>query len=323
MADILVFCEVVDGRTKGAAKELLGKAKELADGGDVKAVLLGSDLGDAADGLGDLGADAVITVTHDALESFVPGAYASALQQVVEDASPDVVLGSASALGKDLFGRLAAALEAGYAADVVDLREGDDGIEGVRTLYSGKAQATAVIPDEPKLFTIRPNSFTIAGVDAGDGDVEEFDADLDDDYGYEVVEVEESGEETIELTEATRIISGGRSLKSAENFELFNAPAKLLGAAVGASRAAVDAGYATHSMQVGQTGKVVNPQLYIACGISGAIQHLAGMRTSKVIVAINKDADAPIFQHATYGIVGDLFEVVPMLTEELGKVLTD
>jgi electron transfer flavoprotein alpha subunit len=323
MADILVFCEVVDGKLKGTARELLGKAKELADGDDVTALILGSDLGDAADGLGALGADAVLKVEHDALASYVPGAWAAAFSQAVEDNNPDVVIGAATSLGKDLLPRAAALLETGVATDVVDLFEGDDGIAGTRSLYSGKALATANVTSEPKFFSVRPNSFVIDGVEAGDGEVEDFDAELDDDYGYSVTDVESSGGDAIELTEANRIISGGRSLKSAENFGIFDEAAGLLGAAVGASRAAVDAGYAGHSMQVGQTGKVVNPQLYIACGISGAIQHLAGMRTSKVIVAINKDAEAPIFQHSTYGIVGDLFEVVPLLTEELKQVLAD
>ncbi len=323
MTDILVFCEVSDGKVKGSARELLGKAKELADGGDVTALLLGSDLGDAAEGLGALGADSVIKVEHSALEHYVPGAWAAAFSQAVEDNNPDVVLGAATALGKDLLPRAAALLEVGVAVDVVDLFEGDDGIAGTRTIYSGKALATVNVSSEPKFFSVRPNSFVVDGVEAGDGDVEDFEPDLDDDSGYVVTDVETSGGATIELTEANRIIAGGRSLKSAENFGIFTEAAGLLGAAVGASRAAVDAGYAGHSMQVGQTGKVVNPQLYIACGISGAIQHLAGMRTSKVIVSINKDPEAPIFQHSTYGIVGDLFEVVPLLTEELKAVLAD
>jgi electron transfer flavoprotein alpha subunit len=179
------------------------------------------------------------------------------------------------------------------------------------------------VTSEPKFFSVRPNSFTIAEIESGDGDEEEFDADLDDDYGYEVVDVSKSGGDKPDLTEADKIISGGRSLKSAENFGIFDEISDLLGAAVGASRAAVDAGYCPHGMQVGQTGKTVNPSLYIACGISGAIQHLAGMRTSRVIVAINKDGDAPIFQHSTYGIVADLFEAVPMLTKELKGLLAD
>jgi len=315
MTDFLVFCEVAGGKVKRSARELLGKAQQLADGGDVVAVVLGSDLEGVGDDLGAWGADKVKKVQADVLEHFVPGAYAAAVAQVVEDVSPDVVLASASGLGKDLLPRVAAKLEAGCASDVVDLVAGDDGIEAVRPLFSGKCLARIAIADSPAFFSVRPNSFVIGAIEAKDGDVEDVDAELDDDYGYAVVAVEQEGGGAVDLAEADRIISGGRSLKSAENFAILRSAAERIGAAVGASRAAVDAGYAPHSMQVGQTGKTVNPSLYIACGISGAIQHLAGMRTSKVIVAINKDADAPIFQHATYGIVGDLFEVVPMLEQ--------
>jgi len=322
MTDILVFCEVAAGSAKGSARELLGKARELADGGDVVAVLIGANLDGAAGSLGALGADKVVTVEDSDLEHYIPTSYASALAQVVDDQSPDVVLGAASVLGKDLFPRAALLCDAAVGPDVVDLSEGDDGIEGVRPLYSGKCQATIQLDCDPKFFTVRPNSFVIGDVEAGDGEVESFDADLDD-PGYEVLEIEASGGDRVDLTEATRIISGGRAMASAENFQIYEEAADLMGAAIGASRAAVDAGYAPHSMQVGQTGKVVNPNLYIACGISGAIQHLAGMRSSKVIVAVNKDPEAPIFQHATYGIVGDLFEVVPMLTDELRNVMAE
>jgi len=322
MAEFLVFCEVADGKVKKSARELLGKAQELSDGDDVTAVVVGSDLS-GVEGLGAWGADKVVKVEADILGSYVPGAFASALHQVVDDVSPDVVLASASGLGKDLLPRVAALAEAGCASDVVDLREGDDGIVATRPLYSGKCLADVTIEDTPAFFSVRPNSFVIDEIEEKDGDEEDFDADLEDDYGYEVVDVETSGGGAVDLSEADRIIAGGRSLKSAENFSILQSAANVIGAAVGASRAAVDAGYAPHSMQVGQTGKTVNPSLYVAAGISGAIQHLAGMRTSKVIVAVNKDADAPIFQHATYGIVGDLFEVVPMLEQEMAALLAE
>jgi electron transfer flavoprotein alpha subunit len=322
MTHFLVFCEVAGGSVKGSVRELLGKARELAGGDQLSAVVIGSDVSVAAAALGALGADRVVTVEDDALSHYVPTSYAAALAQVVGHVSPDVVLGSASVLGKDLFPRAALLCDAAVGADVIDLSVGADGIEGVRSLYSGKCLAKINLSGGTKFFTVRPNSFIIESVVAGAGAVEAFSADLGD-AGYEVLEVEEASGARVDLTEATSIISGGRALGSAEKFDIFNEAADLMGAAVGASRAAVDAGFAPHSMQVGQTGKVVNPNLYIACGISGAIQHLAGMRTSKVIVAINKDAEAPIFQHATYGIVGDLFEVVPLLTAELRSVLTD
>ena len=321
MAEFLVFCEVADGKVKKSARELLGKAQELSDGDDVTAVVIGSDLG-GVDGLGAWGADKVVKVEGDILGSYVPGAFASALHQVVDDVAPDVVLASASVVGKDLLPRVAALAESACASDVTDLQEGDDGIVATRPLYSGKCFVDVAIEDTA-FFTVRPNSFVIDEIEEKDGEEEDFDADLEDDYGYEVVDVETSGGGAVDLSEADRIIAGGRSLKSADNFGILQSAADTIGAAVGASRAAVDAGYCGHSMQVGQTGKTVNPSLYIAAGISGAIQHLAGMRTSKVIVAINKDPDAPIFQHATYGIVGDLFEVVPMLENEFEALLAE
>lgn len=322
MTNFLVFCEVSNGSVKGSARELLGKARQLASGGTVTATVIGANVSGAAGSLGALGADNVVVVENGALGHYVPTSYAAALAQVVGHVGPDVVLGSASVLGKDLFPRAALLCDSAVGADVVELSAGDEGIEGIRALYSGKCLAKIKVAGGTKFFTVRPNSFVIDSVSAGAGAVETLDASLGD-AGYEVLEVEEAGGARVDLTEATSIIAGGRAMGSAEKFEIFNEAADLMGGAVGASRAAVDAGFAPHSMQVGQTGKVVNPNLYIACGISGAIQHLAGMRTSKVIVAINKDAEAPIFQHATYGIVGDLFEVVPMLTQELRTALSD
>jgi electron transfer flavoprotein alpha subunit len=322
MTNFLVFCEVADGSVRGSARELLGKARELSSGGSVTAVVIGANVSGTAGALGALGADRVVSVENSSLSRYIPTSFATALSQVAAHVGADVVLGSASVLGKDLFPRAALLCDSALGADVVDLSAGDSGIEGVRALYSGKCLAKVTISGSMKFFTVRPNSFVIEGVAAAAGALEAFEANLGD-AGYEVLDVEESGAARVDLTEATSIIAGGRAMGSADKFEIFDEAADLMGAAVGASRAAVDAGFAPHSMQVGQTGKVVNPNLYIACGISGAIQHLAGMRTSKVIVAINKDAEAPIFQHATYGIVGDLFEVVPMLTSELRSTLSD
>ena len=320
---ILVFAESDGGQVKKTAFELLTKARELAGalGGSVSAVLIGG--GDTA-GLAAHGADTVYTVAGDAYGNYTTGAFTRALQTVIGQADPAVVLGAASPVGKDLLPRLAARLDAGLGTECTALDVVDGQLVGTRPVYAGKATVTVTISSSPAVYSVRPNSFSISA-GAGAGSVVAVDVALGaDDVLTQVVEVKASSSAVADLTEAERIVSGGRSLKSEENFQSVIVPlARSLGATPGASRAAVDAGYAPHSWQVGQTGKVVNPELYIAAGISGAIQHLAGMRTSKVIVAINKDAEAPIFQHASYGIVDDLFDVCPALTEAFGAALGD
>ena len=312
----LVFVEHDGGAIKKTAYELLSKAREL--GGPVSALLVGS--ADAGD-LGAHGASTVYTVTGDHFGTYTTGAWAKALSAAIAQAQPAVVLGAASAVGRDLFPRVAARLGAGMGAEITELSPGG----AKRPAYAGKAFQNITINTETALYTVRPNSFAVGAAPGGSADVVALDAGVTDaDILAKVTEVKASTSTVADLTEADRIVSGGRSLKSEENFDSVIRPlAASIGATPGASRAAVDAGYAPHSAQVGQTGKVVNPTLYIAAGISGAIQHLAGMRTSKVIVAINKDAEAPIFQHATYGIVEDLFEVCPLLQAAFTEALAE
>ena len=310
---ILVFCETEGGAVKKTAHELLGKATQL--GGPVSAVVIGD--GDPS-GLGAYGAETVYTVSAGAYDS---ASWAGALAGVIEQSDAAVVLGAASAIGKDLFPRVGARIGAGVVSEVTELANEGGSVVGRRPVYAGKALVTAKVKSARALFTVRPNSF--GAPEAGGGSANVVDAGAVDAGAAltSVVETRASASTVADLTEAERIVSGGRSLKSAEQFDAIIRPlAASIGATPGASRAAVDAGYASHSEQVGQTGKVVNPQLYIAAGISGAIQHLAGMRTSKVIVAINKDPEAPIFQHSTYGIVADLFEVCPMLTKAFDEL---
>lgn len=318
---ILVFVEHDGGAIKKTAHELLGKARELADaiGGDVSAAVVGS--ADGA-GLGAYGADTVYTVGGDAFDHYATGAYAKALEAVIAQADPAVVLAAASPAGKDLLPRLGARLNAGVVTEVTDLKVEGGKVIGVRPVYAGKAFVTARVKSDLGLFSVRPNSFPAPEAGGGSAHVVAVDAGVTSaDILARVVEVKASESTVADLTEADRIVSGGRSLKSKEKFdEVIRPLAASIGATPGASRAAVDAGYAPHSAQVGQTGKVVNPSLYIAMGISGAIQHLAGMRTSKVIVAVNKDPDAPIFQHSTYGLVEDLFEIAPLLQERFEQL---
>jgi electron transfer flavoprotein alpha subunit len=317
--DILVVGEVKNGELRQTCLEILTAARSIVDaaGGSMKACLVGHGVDAAAGELAATGID-VLQVDADAYETYSSEAYSSVLATLAKERGCNVVLFSDTSSGKDLAPAVATRLEAALATDVVQIDAASgDALHVVHPMYSGKVNAEfELAADRIKVLTVRPHTFAAATKNGSAGNIEKVDVAFDGTVRATVKEVVSTSTGMVELTEADTVVAGGRSLKSEENFKIIFDLAEALGGAVGASRAAVDAGYQPHSRQVGQTGKVVNPSLYIACGISGAIQHLVGMRTSKVIVAINKDANAPIFQSADYGIVGDLFEVVPLLTEE-------
>ncbi len=316
MPNFLIFCEHQNGKAKKSALEIVAKAKDLAGGGTVSAAVIGSGIGGDFAELGQYGADKVLVADAPALENYTPEGYAAAFAAMIAD-DTQVVLAAASPDGKDLMAKIAARTGSGLATDCIDLRAAGAGLQATRPIFAGKALIDVDVNTPMQMFTVRPNSFGLpAEPAAGAGAVEAVSVDVGEIRG-KVADVVAAASDKPDLTEAERIVSGGRAMGAADQFAVLDELADVIGATVGASRAAVDAGYAPHPMQVGQTGKTVNPVLYIACGISGAIQHLAGMRTSKVIVAINKDPEAPIFAKATYGIVGDLFEVVPELTTQL------
>ncbi|MBW1878845.1 MAG: electron transfer flavoprotein subunit alpha/FixB family protein [Deltaproteobacteria bacterium] len=319
MSGILVLAEHEDGKFKKTAFELIGKSTELAAtlGTKVAAVVLG----DAPAGeLGAFGATTVYQVAGD-FSTYGTLKIVAALAAVIAQDGSDVFLAPTTFTGRDAIPRLAARLGTGQGSDCTDLKVDGALVVARRPMYAGKAYVDVRITKKPAIFTVRPNSFGQPEPAGGSAEVVAVQADLSA-PDVELVDSRKPESEAVDLTEATRIVSGGRALKTKENFDGLMRPlAAAVGATVGASRAAVDAGLAPHSDQVGQTGKTVNPNLYIACGISGAIQHLAGMRTSKVIVAVNTDAEAPIFEHATYGIVGDLFQVCPVLLEAFQKEL--
>jgi electron transfer flavoprotein alpha subunit len=321
---ILVVGEIKDGGLRKIALEGLAAAQAIAarTGAAVEAMLVGSGLDAASSQLASHGAATVHQIDDPAYGPYSSESHTEAIVRLARERGASVVLFGDTSAGKDLAPAVAVRLEAALATDVVAiLPQADGALEIVHPIYSGKVNARYVLGAKPvSVLTIRPNIFAPAGSGAA-GRVVKLDWKPGSPPRAAVQEVVATSGGRVELTEAAIVVSGGRSLKSADNFALIEQLADVLGAAVGASRAAVDAGYQPHSRQVGQTGKVVNPNLYIACGISGAIQHLVGMRTSKVIVAVNKDANAPIFQNADYGIVGDLFEVVPALTEEFRAAL--
>ncbi len=320
---ILVFAEQREGKMRKSALEGLNIAAQLSGdiGGSVNAAVIGKEVSSLADKLGKCGAAKVYVAEGDALEVYSPEGYAKALEAIIKQADPAVVLAGYTGMGRDLMPRVAAKVGAGLLSDCTDLKAEGGKVVAKRPVYSGKAYIESTIPESIQMISIRPNTFPPVDEGGGSAEVVNVDASVDMSVIRAVVkEIEKTVSSRPELTEADIIVSGGRGMKSSDNFNIIEELADVLGAAVGASRAAVDSGYAEQAIQVGQTGKVVNPNLYIACGISGAIQHMAGMRTSKVIVAINKDAEAPIFQVADYGIVDDLFKIVPLLTQEIKKL---
>ena len=309
---VMAIAELKDGELKKVSKEILSAARAL--GGGVVALLINGSDSNAAELLAS-GADVV--VKH-SLSEFSPQGYANIAAAVAKEKGIKVVMLPHSVQSKDFAGRLAVKLSAAIIADVIEISGTTDSVEVKKPIYSGKAFAKIKI-SSPVVVTVRPNSQPVAS-HAGSEIIESSNA-TEGDVTSRLTNIEVGGGAKAQLGDASIIVSGGRGIRGPENWPILQGLCDVLGAALGASRAAVDAGWISHSHQVGQTGKTVSPNCYIACGISGAIQHLAGMSSSKYIVAINKDAEAPIFKVATYGIVDDLFEIVPSLTEEFKKVL--
>ena len=326
--DVWIFCEQKKGVVQTISYELLGEGAKLAKklGGKLCAVLLGDNIGDKAEKLAWRGADKVYLVDSPQLKNYQDDPYTKVLVELIKEYKPEVVLCGATTIGRSLISRVAVLIDAGLTADCtgLDIDEKERLLLQTRPAFGGNIMATIITPNHrPQMSTVRHKVMK--------------EPELNKSHKAEIIkksypenilssrtniiDIVEELEETINLAEADIIVSGGRGMAAPENFALVKALAKALGGAVGSSRAAVDAGWMPYSHQVGQTGKTVCPKLYIACGISGQIQHLIGMQSSKVIVAINKDPDAPIFKVATYGIVGDVFEIVPALTKEFQKLL--
>ena len=320
MTKVLVLVESKNGKLRNVSFEVLTVARLIANGGEIAACVFGSDGEKYSEELAKYGAQKVYVVDNLALNQYTPDGFNQALLKAIEEVQPQVVLTGHTSIGKDVFPRTAARLNAGVISDCTVVECGDE-IVFTRPIYSGKAFEKRKISDGLIMATIRPNNIVLSEHPVA-AEILKLSVEIKD-LRTIVREVVKKASGKVDLAEAKIIVSGGRGVKSADGFKPLQELANVLGAAVGASRAACDAGYCDYSMQIGQTGKVVTPDLYIACGISGAIQHLAGMSSSKVIVSINKDPEANIFHVADYGIVGDLFEVVPLLTEEFKNVLSE
>jgi electron transfer flavoprotein alpha subunit len=320
---VWIVAEQRDGAFRKISFELASTARKLADqlGEEVCAVLCGSGIQGIAAELGKYGVDRVFVADNPALEPYTTDAHALAVAKVVKENDPAILLLGASTQGKDLASRLVGKLATGLATDCTDVKLADGKLLAIRPMYAGKCFGEVAVSSFPQMATLRPNVFPIVE-NAKAGAVAPFDPALDPaQLKTKVIEVQKDTSGRVDLTEANIIVSGGRGMKGPEGYGILEELAACLGATVGASRAAVDAGWRPQSDQVGQTGKIVSPNLYIAAGISGAIQHLAGMSSSKFIVAINKDAEAPIFAKADYGIVEDLFKFIPEFTKECKKLL--
>lgn len=320
---VVVFIEQRSGKLKPSAFEALTIGAKLAgSAGDLAAVVAGKGIGTIAAQLAGYGADTVFVVDQDGMEHYNVMQYAAAIQEAGKTFGAQCYVGMASPMGRDLFPRLAARLDAGLLTDLTQIELSGSNITGTKPMYAGKCLAKVALKGAAiQMVTLRPNVFPAVKSGQGSATAKSLSVSVGGDVKLKTVEVRKGKSEKPDLAEASFIISGGRAMGSADAFKILHECADEIGATVGASRAAVDSGYAGHDMQVGQTGKTVNPNLYIACGISGSIQHMAGMRTSKVIVAVNTDPEAPIFTIADYGIVGDLFKVVPVMKEKFKKLL--
>ncbi len=325
---VWVFAEQRDGELQKVALELLGKGRELADtiGVELTALLLGhTNIEEMTKELIAFGADRVLVCDHELLSHYTTDGYAKVITDVITVQKPEVVFIGASYIGRDLGPRVAGRLETGLTADCTSLAVDpeNNNLLMTRPAFGGNLMATIVCGDHrPQMATVRPGVFEKLEKNAGrTAKVEKFDVKLSkEDIRTEVIEVVKSTKEMVDITEADFIVSGGRGIGSKENFELLKDVADAIGGTVAGSRAAVDNGWVEKAVQVGQTGKTVRPTVYIACGISGAIQHLAGMQESNFIIAINKDADAPIMKAADVALVGDYSKILPALAEEIRKV---
>jgi len=318
---VLIVSEVRDGQLRNVSFEAISAGKAVANGGEVIGAILGEDINHLANSLLHYGVDRVVAVNHADLKSYTTDAYQQALLQVIDSESPEGIIIGHTALGKDLSPRIALKLNSGLISDAVALEQDGEDVVFIRPIFSGKAFEKKKVKEGIVFATIRPNNIAPLEKDeTRTGEITNITVDIRD-LRTVIKDVVRKATGGVDLSEAKVIVSGGRGVKNKEGFKPLQELADVLGGAVGASRGACDADYCDYSLQIGQTGKVVTPDLYFAVGISGAIQHLAGMSNSKVIVAINKDPEAPIFEVADYGIVGDLFEIVPILTEELKNVL--
>jgi electron transfer flavoprotein alpha subunit len=325
MSKILAFIESRDNKIKNSGFETASTALKIAGelGIEAEVLMIGSNVSSVSGELGAYGIKKVLVTEDPKLEKYSTTAYSKILAEVAKQRNADIIILSATSMGKDISPVISAKLEAGLVSDCIEIKAGDGNITATRPVYAGKAFIDVNVSSPVKIFTLRPNVFKPLKIEGVSSETEKLEITLNDsDYKVQVKEVVVSNEK-LDVTEANVVVSGGRGLKGPENFHLVEELAKVLGGAAGASRAIVDAGWRPHSDQVGQTGKTVAPALYIAVGISGAIQHLAGMSSSKCIVAINKDKDAPIFQVADYGIIGDAIEILPVLTEEFKKVVSN
>lgn len=326
---VFVFVQQVDNKVAGVSHELLGKAKDLAKdmGTEVTAVLLGSGVSALCADLASYGADKIVMVDNKDLELYSTKPYAYAMCSVIEKYNPAVVLYGATAIGRDLAPRVAARIRTGLTADCTKLDVADDGTKNLmmtRPAFGGNIMATIICPDyRPQMATVRPGVMQkIKPIEGANVPVDKLDVVIpESEKDVQILEVIKKESHKMDIQDAKVLVSGGRGMGCPDNFGLLKDLADALSGTVSSSRAAVDAGWVEKDLQVGQTGKTVRPNLYVACGISGAIQHLAGMEESDVIVAINKDEGAPIFEVADYGVVGDALKILPILSEEVRKAV--